>query len=52
VVATNFYPEGYMDATVVHLIDESGDVMTLEFSPLTGEVAIFAGDVMPSGVSG
>ncbi len=49
-VATNFYPEGYVDATVVHLEDASGDVMTLEFSPLTGQVAIIAGDVMPIGM--
>ena len=48
-VATNFYPEGYVDATVVHLDDASGDVMTLEISPLTGQVAIISGDVMPSG---
>ena len=48
-VATNFYPEGYVDATVVHLEDASGDVMTLEFSPLTGQVAIVNGDVMPTG---
>jgi prepilin-type N-terminal cleavage/methylation domain-containing protein len=51
VVSTNFYPEGYVDATVVHLDDVSGDVMTLEFSPLTGQVAIISGDVMPSGIS-
>jgi len=50
-VATNFYPEGYVDATVVHLEDASGDVMTLEFSPLTGEVAIISGDVMPAGMT-
>jgi|SRR5208282_1583345 len=49
-VACNFYPEGYVDATVVHLEDASGDVMTLEFSPLTGQVAIISGDVMPSGM--
>ena len=49
-VAVNFYPEGYVDATVVHLEDASGDVMTLEFSPLTGQVAIVAGDVMPTGI--
>ncbi len=46
-----FYPEGYVDATVVHLDDQSGDVMTLEFSPLTGQVAIVSGDVMPSGMT-
>jgi general secretion pathway protein H len=50
-VFINFYPEGYVDATVVHLEDASGDVMTLEFSPLTGQVAIVAGDVMPAGFS-
>ncbi|MGD0671918.1 MAG: type II secretion system protein [Candidatus Binatus sp.] len=50
-VATYFYPEGYVDATVVHLDDASGDVMTLEFSPLTGQVAIISGDVMPTGMS-
>jgi prepilin-type N-terminal cleavage/methylation domain-containing protein len=49
-VSTNFYPEGYVDATVVHLQDASGDVMTLEFSPLTGQVEIIAGDVMPIGM--
>jgi prepilin-type N-terminal cleavage/methylation domain-containing protein len=51
VVFTNFYPEGYVDATVVHLEDASGDVMTLEFSPLTGQVAIISGDVMPAGMT-
>ena len=50
-VATNFYPEGYVDATVVHLDDASGDVMTLEISPLTGQVAIISGDVMPQGMT-
>jgi type II secretion system protein H len=52
VIACNFYPEGYVDATVVHLEDASGDVMTLEFSPLTGQVAVAEGDVMPSSVTG
>jgi len=49
--ATTFYPEGYVDATVVHLEDASGDVMTLEISPLTGQVAIINGDVMPAGMT-
>ena len=49
-VSTNFYPEGYVDATVVHLEDASGDVMTLSFSPLTGQVAIIDGDMMPQGM--
>jgi prepilin-type N-terminal cleavage/methylation domain-containing protein len=51
VIACNFYPEGYVDATVVHLEDASGDVMTLEFSPLTGQVAVIDGDVRPAGMS-
>ena len=50
-IATTFYPEGYVDATVVHLEDASGDVMTLEISPLTGQVAIVNGDVMPAGMT-
>lgn len=50
-IASTFYPEGYVDATVVHLEDASGDVMTLEISPLTGQVAIVNGDVMPAGIT-
>lgn len=50
VIACNFYPEGYVDATVVHLEDASGDVMTLTFSPLTGAVSIVDGDVGVSGI--
>jgi hypothetical protein len=49
-IATNFYPEGYVDATVVHLEDTSGNVMSLFFNPLTGKVAITQGDVMPPGM--
>jgi general secretion pathway protein H len=43
-VATQFYPEGYVDATLVHLADASGDVMTLTINPMTGQVLIRAGD--------
>ena len=43
-----FYPEGYVDATFVHLIDDSGTVFTLSFNPLTGRVAIRDGDFGPS----
>jgi prepilin-type N-terminal cleavage/methylation domain-containing protein len=43
-VACQFYPEGYVDATLVHLMDLSGHVMTLAFNPLTGQVAVVAGD--------
>jgi general secretion pathway protein H len=49
-IATTFYPEGYVDGTIVHMEDNSGHVMTLIFSPLTGHVAITQGDVMPPGM--
>ncbi len=44
-VACQFYPEGYVDATLIHLADTSGDVMTLGFDPLTGRVRIANGDL-------
>ncbi|MDO8432969.1 MAG: prepilin-type N-terminal cleavage/methylation domain-containing protein [Candidatus Binatus sp.] len=50
VISTNFYPEGYVNATIVHLQDSSGNVMTLMFTPLTGKVVIARGDVMPRGM--
>jgi type II secretory pathway pseudopilin PulG len=46
-VNTNFYPEGYVDATVVHLADAAGIVFTLSFQPLTGRVSITRGDLDP-----
>jgi Tfp pilus assembly protein FimT len=42
-----FYPEGYVDATVVHLVDTGGTVFTLTFQPLTGRVSIARGDIAP-----
>jgi len=44
-IATQFYPEGYVDATIVHLIDIKGRVMTLGIDPLTGQVMIARGDL-------
>ncbi|HUY27956.1 MAG TPA: prepilin-type N-terminal cleavage/methylation domain-containing protein [Candidatus Binataceae bacterium] len=44
IVACQFYPEGYVDATLIHLEDLSGHVMTLFFNPLTGQVSILDGD--------
>ncbi|HEV3114582.1 MAG TPA: prepilin-type N-terminal cleavage/methylation domain-containing protein [Candidatus Binataceae bacterium] len=46
-VSCNFYPEGYVDATVVHLVDPGGTVFTLTFQPLTGRVSIARGDIAP-----
>ncbi len=44
-IATQFYPEGYVDATLIHMIDLSGHVMTLVFNPVTGRVSIAEGDL-------
>jgi prepilin-type N-terminal cleavage/methylation domain-containing protein len=46
-VSCDFYPEGYVDATVVHMRDPAGAVFTLSFQPLTGRVSIAAGDLTP-----
>ena len=46
-VSCDFYPEGYVDATVVHLLDPAGTIFTLTFQPLTGRVSIAAGDLAP-----
>ena len=42
------YPEGYVDATVIHMITVSGEILTLNFNPLTGNVGIVSGDVPPA----
>jgi prepilin-type N-terminal cleavage/methylation domain-containing protein len=44
-VATQFYPEGYVDATLIHMVDLSGHVLTLAFNPVTGRVMIADGDL-------
>jgi prepilin-type N-terminal cleavage/methylation domain-containing protein len=46
-ISCQFYPEGYVDATVIHLATVSGDILTLSFNPLTGNVGIVSGDVPP-----
>jgi hypothetical protein len=47
-ISTQFYPEGYVDATLVHLIDKKDRVMTLRIDPLTGQVAVARGDLRPT----
>ena len=42
VAYTHFYPDGYVDLTVIHL-DNGQDVYTLYVDPLTGRVSITAG---------
>jgi len=44
-IATQFYPEGYVDATIVHLVDSKERVMTIGIDPLTGQVMIAKGDL-------
>jgi prepilin-type N-terminal cleavage/methylation domain-containing protein len=44
-IATQFYPQGYVDATIIHLIDIKGRIMTVGLDPLTGQVMIARGDL-------
>jgi general secretion pathway protein H len=44
-INTEYYPEGWVDATVVHLVNDYGQVFTLKFNPLTGRTMIRRGDV-------
>ena len=44
-VSTQFYPQGYVDATVVHLVDIKGRVMTIGIDSLTGQVMVAKGDL-------
>jgi general secretion pathway protein H len=46
-ISCQFYPDGYVDATVIHIVTASVEVMTLSFNPLTGNVAIESGDLPP-----
>ena len=45
IAVTQFYPGGYVDATVVHLVDDRGEVFTVGIDPNSGHVAISSGDV-------
>ncbi|HYA34300.1 MAG TPA: prepilin-type N-terminal cleavage/methylation domain-containing protein [Candidatus Binataceae bacterium] len=44
-IACLFYPQGYVDATLIHLVDSVGEIMTLGINPLTGRVMIGSGDL-------
>jgi prepilin-type N-terminal cleavage/methylation domain-containing protein len=44
-IACSFYPQGFTDPAVIHLVSSFGSVMTLSLSPLTGRVKIIGGDV-------
>jgi len=45
--SAQFYPGGYVDATMIHLADEKGEVYTLAIDPFSGHVSIVNGDVSP-----
>jgi prepilin-type N-terminal cleavage/methylation domain-containing protein len=49
IVSSQFYPGGSVDATVIHLADEKGEVFTLSINPFSGRVAILRGDFKPNG---
>ncbi len=51
-VACQFYPEGYADATLIHLVDASGDEITLALNSLTGRVSIANGDLTQTQFAG
>ncbi|MGE0820782.1 MAG: Tfp pilus assembly protein FimT/FimU [Candidatus Binatia bacterium] len=44
-VFTHFYPQGYIDPTVIHLRDEQARVMTVQIPPITGEARVYEGYV-------
>lgn len=46
-ISAQFYPGGYVDATLIHLADSKGEVFTLAIDPFSGHVSILAGDLRP-----
>ena len=44
-VFTHFYPQGYVDPTVVHLRDRQARMMTVIIPPITGEAKVYEGYV-------
>jgi general secretion pathway protein H len=52
IATMQFYPGGYTDAAVIHLIDEGGEVFTLGIDPSSGHVTITSGDVRTTAALG
>jgi general secretion pathway protein H len=52
IATIQFYPGGYADAAVIHLIGEGGEVFTLGISPSSGHVTISGGDVRTTAALG
>jgi prepilin-type N-terminal cleavage/methylation domain-containing protein len=48
-VPTRFYPEGYADPAVIHLVDDSGHAYTVQIDPVRGRGEVFEGYREPSG---
>jgi prepilin-type N-terminal cleavage/methylation domain-containing protein len=48
IVKCQFYPGGIADATVIHLFDRNGDVLTIGIDPFNGAVSIISGDLSPA----
>jgi hypothetical protein len=46
-VSAQFYPGGFVDATLIHLADGKGEVFTLAIDRFSGHVSIARGDVHP-----
>jgi prepilin-type N-terminal cleavage/methylation domain-containing protein len=42
-VPTRFYPEGYADRSVIHLVDDGGHAYTLEIDPVRGRGEVSEG---------
>ena len=42
-VPTRFYPEGYADPAVIHLVDDGGHAYTVQIDPVRGRGEVFEG---------
>lgn len=47
-ISAQFYPSGSADASVIHLADTDGKVVTLSINPFSGRVSIVEGDLNPA----
>lgn len=52
IAVTQFYPGGYVDATVIHLVDDRGEVFTIGIEPDSGHVTITSGDIRTTAALG
>jgi general secretion pathway protein H len=45
IISAQYYPSGVADATLIHLVDQQGAVMTLAINPFNGRAAVARGDL-------